>query len=155
MSVRVCLDLNVFIAAEIAGSQGASSTTPVRLVEACRSGRVELVISRRMLDRFVTVLTRHPRLKLTLEAATARADLLGDLTALSNLLVVGGRVAPLADEEDRGVLDTALAGNARYLATYNLSDFEAAAIRDEETEFLRVADVLIVHPADLAEVLGI
>lgn len=155
MPVRVCLDLNVFVAAEIAQARGVDSTTPVRLVDACRSGQIELVISRAMLDRFIAVLVRHPRLNLGSREAVTRAELLADLSAVSNLLVVGGKVLPLRDEEDQGVLEAAHAGNARYLATYNLSDFENAAVLDPETGFLRSRDLLILHPADLARVLDI
>jgi hypothetical protein len=54
---RVCLDLNVFVAAEIALSQGKRGTTPLRLPEAARRGEFDLVVSRGMLDRLVDVLS--------------------------------------------------------------------------------------------------
>jgi len=62
---------------------------------------------------------------------------------------------PLRDIEDRGVLEAALAGRARYLATYNLNDFTGAATRDPDTGYLRVRELFILHPADLAEVIGL
>ena len=151
---RVCLDLNVFVAAEIATVKDRRDSTPRRLVDACRAGRFDLVVSRAMLERLTVVLCRPP-LRLTLELATERTELIAELAALPNLIVAGGGVIPLRDVEDRGVLETALAGHAHYLATYNLDDFAGAATRDPDTGALRVRDLTILHPAALAAELGI
>lgn len=151
--LRICLDLNVFVAAEIALVKGRRGTTPLRLVEACRGGRFDLVVSRAMLDRLTTVLCRPP-LSLSLALATERVDLLAELAALPNLLVAGGGVMPVRDLEDRGVLEAALAGRARYLATYDLAHFRGAAKPDPATGYLRVRDLLVLHPADLAREIG-
>ncbi len=152
--LRICLDLNVFVAAEIAVTKGKRGTTPVRLVDACRGGRFDLVISRAMLDRLTDVFQRQP-LHLSLALATERTELIAELASLAHLIVAGGGVLPIRDVEDRGVLEAVLAGRARYLATYNLDDFEAGAVRDPETGDLRVRDVSILHPAALAERLGL
>lgn len=152
--LRVCLDLNVFVAAEIALAKGHRATTPLRLQQACREGRFDLVVSHAMLERLTAVL-RRPPLNLSVELATERVELIAELAALGNLLVVGGGVMPLRDVEDRGVLEAALAGRADYLATYNLDDFAAATEHDPETGFLRVRDLLILHPADLVRIAGL
>ncbi|HKP76637.1 MAG TPA: PIN domain-containing protein [Longimicrobiaceae bacterium] len=149
---RVCLDLNVFVAAEIAVAKGRRDTTPIRLIDACRRGEFELVISRSMLDRLVEVL-RRPPLRLTLHTATERAETIAELAALPNLIVTGGGVMPLRDTEDRGVLEAALAGRAHFLATYNLAHFAAGAALGEGR--LQVRDLVILHPADLAAELGL
>jgi predicted nucleic acid-binding protein len=151
---RICLDLNVFVAAEIAKVKGHLETTPLRLVDACRGGRFDLVISRAMLDRLTGVLRRLP-LQLPLELATERTELIAELAALPNLIVAGGGVMPLRDVEDRGVLETALAGRANYLATYNLDDFITASTLDAVTGHLCVRDLVILHPRDLAVAIGL
>jgi predicted nucleic acid-binding protein len=151
--LRVCLDLNVFVAAEIARVKERRGTTPLRLVDACRGGRFDLVISRAMLDRLTSVL-RRPPLNLSLALATERAELIAELAALPNLIVAGGGVMPVRDVEDRGVLESAVAGGAHYLATYNLDDFRAVATPDPESGTLGVRDLWIVHPAVLAERIG-
>jgi putative PIN family toxin of toxin-antitoxin system len=148
---RVCLDLNVFVAAEIAVAIGRRDTTPIKLIEACRRGEIELVVSRSMLDRLVDVL-RRPPLRLTLHTATERVETIAELAVLPNLIVTGGGVMPLRDTEDRGVLEAALAGRADFLATYNLAHFAAGAAASEGR--LRVRDLVILHPADLAAELG-
>ena len=152
--LRVCLDLNVFVAAEIALARERHDTTPLRLVEACRGGRFDLVVSRAMLNRLTDVLRRSP-LNLSLALATERTDLIAEMAALSNLLVVGGGVMPLGDTEDRGVLEAALAGRADYLATYNLEDFAPVAVRDPDTGHLRVHTLQILHPRILADEIGL
>src|SRR6185436_19939339 len=145
---------NVFVANEIATLKGHADTTPRRLVGACRQGHVDLIISRAMLDRLTDVL-RRPPLRLTLETATERTELIAELAALPNLIVAGGGVMPLRDVEDRGVLETALAGRAQYLATYNLDDFTASSTRDPTTGHLCVRDLVILHPRDLAVAIGL
>ena len=152
--LRICLDLNVFVAAEIALAKGRHDTTPLRLIEACRGGRFDLVVSRAMLDRLTDVL-RRPPLNLGLPLATERSDLIAEMAALSNLLVVGGGVMPLGDIEDQGVLEAALAGRADYLATYNLEDFAPIAVRDPDTGHLLIRTLQILHPRTLAGELGL
>ena len=75
---------------------------------------------------------------------------LGRRSFLRLSAVAGGGVMPLRDVEDRGVLETALAGRARYLATYNLDDFAGAATQDADTGALRVRDLTLLHPVELA-----
>jgi predicted nucleic acid-binding protein len=151
---RICLDLNVFVAAEIAVALGRRDTTPIRLVEACRGGRFDLVVSRAMLDRLTDVLQRPP-LQLSLALATERTELIAELASLPNLIVTGAGVLPVRDVEDRGVLEAALAGRARYLATYNLGDFESGAVRDPGSGDLRIRELSILPPAEVAERLGL
>jgi predicted nucleic acid-binding protein len=146
---RVCLDLNVFIAAEIALAKGHESTTPLRLMKACREGRFDLVTSWPMLERLAEVLQRPP-LNLDLGLALERAEEIADLSTLPNLLVVGGGILQVRDPEDRGVLETALAGRAHYLATYNLADFEGVAGRGSGIDSRQVRDLRILHPRELA-----
>jgi len=134
--------------------KGHRDTTPLRLMNACRGGRFDLVISRAMLDRLTAVLCRAP-LRLTLELATERTELIAELAALPNLIVAGGGVIPLRDLEDRSVLEAALAGRADYLATYNLADFAASSTRDPATGHLHVRDLVILHPQDLAVAIGL
>jgi predicted nucleic acid-binding protein len=146
---RVCLDLNVFVAAEIALAKGHESTAPLRLMNAYREGRFHLVTSWPMLERLAEVLPRPPR-NLNLDLALERAEEIADLSALPNLLVVGGGILPVRDSEDGGVLETAVAGRAHYLATYNLADFEGAARQGIGANPRQLHELRILHPRELA-----
>jgi predicted nucleic acid-binding protein len=148
--LRVCLDLNVFVSAEIARHRSAWTSPALRLVEACRAGEVDLIVSSPMLERLAEVLTRSP-LKLTPVTAQERVDLIAEYAALRSLLVAGTGVYPFTDLEDRTVLEAALAGQADYLATYNLKHFAPAAIEDPATGLLCVGSLLIVDPPTLRD----
>lgn len=131
--LRLCLDLNVFVADLLSrrlahDGKGAAGY----LVEAvrrsvCPVGPVQLVISHGMLDRLWSVLveqlgTDHSIAQRVTDALAAMAAN-GPSWTPPHIVLGGVGVLPLRDAEDRGVLETALAGRAHVLATSNLRDF--------------------------------
>ncbi|WP_024547016.1 PIN domain-containing protein [Picosynechococcus sp. NKBG15041c] len=123
---RWCLDLNIWCAsllADLKGSQGSACQT---LVDIVRKGHyqdttVDLVISWGMLNRLKEVLLR---LGIENNLATGYVDVIRAYCDLNPSLTLGGTgVIPLQDEEDRHVLETALAGGADILVTANFKDF--------------------------------
>ena len=148
---RVCLDLNVLVRRELALLAGKPDNVARRLFDACVLGQCDLIISRAMTDRFGQVLERRVGYPAT--EARLRAERVQMVSRLANLIVVGGGIAPMNDLEDQGVLETALAGGAHYLATYNIHDFEPAATRDVTTGRLRVRELHIVTPDELLAIL--
>jgi hypothetical protein len=111
------------ILSEGLGRRGTAAQT---LVDAVRSGLsprgpVALVISWGMLNRLREVLVRF-------DFGANQADRLIQVIATiardgPSLTLGGVGVLPLDDEEDRHVLETALAGGADMLVTQNLRDF--------------------------------
>ncbi|MDR7117719.1 hypothetical protein J2X41_003635 [Caulobacter sp. BE254] len=101
-------------------------TAALALVDAVRSGLsargpVALVVSWGMLNRLREVLVRF-------EFGALEAERLVQVIATiardgPSLTLGGAGVLPLDDEEDRHVLETALAGGADMLVTQNLKDF--------------------------------
>jgi hypothetical protein len=163
--LRICLDLNVFVAALLATERGRRDTAAQSLVESVRRGDsalgpMQLVVSWGMLNRLGKVLEREfrvprDRTDLYLQAIAAYAALGPE--RLDPLLTLGGTgIIAMRDEEDRHVLETAAAGGAGLVVTSNLGDF---AIRD--TEILEADRVLeypgprgrlvIAHPFRVAE----
>jgi hypothetical protein len=70
-------------------------------------------------------------------------------------MVLGGRVQPMNDTEDGGVLDTAIAGGADLLITSNLRDFAPGPRSGIDAKIVRLdadgeADVLLFRHGRLA-----
>jgi predicted nucleic acid-binding protein len=163
-ALRVCLDLNVWCAPLLSEKEGRSNTASQLLASAAAAGfcalrPTQLVISWGMLGRMEQVLVT----KLRVPASDARwfiEQIARSATAApaghAPYLVLGGTaVVPLHDEEDAGVLETALAGRAEILVTGNMADFV-----NYRTEVLKPGlialhrapehEVVIAHPAEVA-----
>lgn len=128
----ICLDLNIWVADLLATAKGRVDTAAQTLVNVvrdgtCQLGPIQLVISWGMLDRLQLVITRE--FAVTPELANAYVSSIATIAEMGPsgtppYLVLGGTgVLPLRDQEDRGVLETAFAGNARTLVTHNFKDF--------------------------------
>ncbi len=129
--LRVCLDLNVWVVDFLATRRGGRGGSSQWLVDAVRAGTspagpFQLVVSLGMLERLGVVLVRA----LGVDAAVAETALRA-IAGIASLgpagdhpyAMVGGGVCPIRDEEDRHVLEVAVAGGADALATANLADF--------------------------------
>jgi hypothetical protein len=146
--LRLCLDLNVFVADLLAARDGRQGTAATALVDAVREGAgslgpIQLIISWGMLDRLERVL----RSELGIEPATAyaRCRQLARYARQGPSLTLGGTgVLPMRDIEDRHVLETALAGEADWLVTANLKDF-AKGSRAKMRVRIVVPGRLVVH----------
>ena len=128
--IRLCLDLNVWVG-DLLGARRGRKGASAWLADAVRSGLtparpVQLVVSLGMLDRLAAVFVRDfdmsPSLADAVVQNIAAIPLFGPAEEHPHV-VVGGSVYPMADEEDRHVLEVAVAGRADVLATANLRDF--------------------------------
>jgi predicted nucleic acid-binding protein len=125
--LRLCLDLNIWVAALLADRKGRTNTGSQYLVEIVRSGSspvgaVNLVISLGMLDELKSVIVEH--LGLNIEIADAYVSAIEEYAKLGAQLTLGGTgVIGLRDIEDAHVLETAIAGKADFLVTANFKDF--------------------------------
>jgi predicted nucleic acid-binding protein len=132
--LRLCLDLNIWVAALLADRKGRTNTGSQYLVEIVRSGSspvdaVNLIISLGMLDELKSVIVEH--LGLNIETADAYVSAIEEYAKLGAQLTLGGTgVIGLRDTEDAHVLETAIAGKADFLVTANFKDF----IVDQDTK---------------------
>ena len=122
---RVCVDLNVFVAAERAARAGKASGLSRRVLEAVERREITLVFSLNMAARLAERLEDRAGLSGTEAAAvvalyTTLADPPGLLTREQPVVALGE--GPHAEEDSR-VVEAALAGRADYLVTYNIADF--------------------------------
>ena len=130
--LRLCLDLNIWVAALLAEAKGRQGTACQELVEIVRRGRclsqpVQLIISWGMLNRLRQVLVQKlqvstPTAERYLETITAYAQL-GAMDASPQLTLGGTGIVPIRDSEDAHVLETAISGKAQVLVTANFKDF--------------------------------
>lgn len=151
-AIRLCVDLNVWVRFMLAVRKEAvrAATAHATIVEAAKTGRsaagpVQLVVSHTMLSRLEDVLVR---LQFQPGDASAFCSLIGAFArrgpyGVAPHLVLGRGASPTAesrmpvydaydpavvpprnDDEDGRVLDTAVAGRAHILATYNCADFQ-------------------------------
>jgi predicted nucleic acid-binding protein len=158
--LRIVLDVNVWVANYLASARGREGTSCQSLVEMaivgyCRLGPLVSHISLPMLDTLQAVLQRE--LDISAELAEAARNVAQDAGSppLPPLLVLGGGLQPMKDEEDAGVLETALAAGADLLVTANMKDFTPGPKGDIDAEVIRtrqsVADVLLFRNAKAAE----
>ena len=125
--LRLCIDLNIWVAALLADRKGRSNTASQYLVEIVRSGvspvgEVSLIISLGMLDELRSVIIEH--LGLNLDIADVYISAIEEYAKLGVQLTLGGTgVIGLRDTEDLHVLETAIAGKADFLITANFKDF--------------------------------
>lgn len=158
MPVRLCLDLNVWLGAVLSERAGRKDTAAQLLVQAVRSGQsvrgpVASVISWGMLNRYRQVLVGAG---LERDHADRLVEVMATIARDGPSLTLGGvGVLPLEDEEDRHVLETAVAGRADMLVTHNLRDFVGQDVRtlvaDRYYGFEAAgAKLLVVHTYDAA-----
>lgn len=159
--LRLCLDLNVWVADFLGtrrGRRGGSSPWLADAVRsgACPTGPLQLVVSLGMLDRLALVLARE--FQVEADAAETLVRAIGGVASFGPAgdhphAVVGGGVYPLRDEEDRHVLEVAVAAEADMLVTANMADFETAdVIKVGDGSHVRLyprpgqATLVIAHP---------
>jgi hypothetical protein len=183
--IRLCVDLNVWVRYLRASVRPSERQTAAQaIVEAvkagrCTAGAIQVVVSHTMLSRLEDVLVR---LGYGPGDASAFCSNIGTMSrrgpaGVAPHVVLGGGVAstaeatmpiynpydpsvvpPRGDDEDGRVLDTAIAGRAHILATFNFEDFQspnAAVIEPGRMQVYRGAHhrVAIVHADTCAEFL--
>ncbi len=158
MPVSLCLDLNVWFGAILSERLGRTDTAAQVLTLAARSGvcergSVSLVISWGILNRLRQVLAGAGFAR---DDADRLIEILATIARDGPSLTLGGvGVLPLDDEEDRHVLETALAGRADMLVTHNLKDFIGRGVQTLVADRYYGVDIagqklLIVHTYDAA-----
>lgn len=162
--IRICLDLNVWVADFLGTRRGRRGGSGPWLADAVRSatspaGPLQLVVSLGMLERLALVLARDFGVEASTATMLTRA--IEGIAALGPAgdhpyVLFGSGVYPVRDEEDRHVLEVALAGDADVLATANLGDFNIEGIGNVgDGERIKICSppgrrpLIIAHPDDV------
>jgi predicted nucleic acid-binding protein len=144
--MRLCVDLNVWVADQLALAAGRSNTSASQVINAVNSRRFgdvppQLVMSMQMLDNLRIVLVE--RVKAVEEHAVAFIDAIeatirtGPDQLDPYLIMTGAEKFAVSDREDREVLATAFAGRAELLVTSNLKHFRTEKCEMIETTTVR------------------
>jgi predicted nucleic acid-binding protein len=172
-SLRIVLDVNIWVANLLASAKGRRETAAQRLISIVSQGRwdnrdVQLIVSLEMLDTLQTVLERIGAGSATAEAycAAVKDIMQSGPDRLDPYLLLGdGREQfAMSDVEDAGVLATAFAAKASLLVTDNLKDFKTDDALRVDTQIIGAAsrarqlyalrhqrsgiDLLVAHPFD-------
>ncbi|MCJ2060338.1 PIN domain-containing protein [Methylobacterium sp. J-048] len=131
MVLRVCLDVNVWIAYLLALQHSRVGTAPMRLVamvQACAAGTIplQLMVSQEMLGTLERVLKRQglpDHLAEGFPHAVEGLMQVGPEKLQPALLTAGRDQLAMTDREDAGVLAFCMADRVDLLVTDNLSDF--------------------------------
>ena len=134
-ALRVCLDVNIFVADFLSGRRGNPAGSSSKIVDLVRNGTsalgpLQLLLSWRMLTTLGIVLERLGEMPddawATCELFAAVAEF-GPLQEPPTLVLGGTGLLPLMDNEDVGVAETAFTGKADLFITADLDDFEFGA----------------------------
>ncbi|WP_407530925.1 PIN domain-containing protein, partial [Methylobacterium oryzisoli] len=146
--LRVCLDLNVWVADLIGRQAGRTGTVLMRIVEMVKAMSVagtplQLVISQEMLGTLEAVLIRQKVPAFLAErfsAAVSNLMINGPEKLQPAVLTSGRDQLAMHDREDAGVLATCIAERVDLLVTDNLRDFITKDSERRDTRLVSRAD---------------
>ncbi|MCJ2091897.1 PIN domain-containing protein [Methylobacterium sp. J-072] len=175
--LRLCLDVNVWIAYLLALQRGRTGTAPMRLVAMVRDAAagdipLQLTISREMLGTLERVLKRQGLPDRLAEGFPQVVDGLmrvGPEKLHPAMLTAGRDQLAMADREDAGVLAFCIADRVDLLVTDNLVDFATNDSERRDTRHVSRSDgttrqlfallheradgvsLVVAHPIDAVE----
>jgi putative PIN family toxin of toxin-antitoxin system len=137
MSVKIVVDTNVFIGA-LLSSQGLNR----QLIRRCLLGEYQPLMGTALFTEYESVMERAEIIARCPLDRTEILDLLAAFLSVSEWVNIYYTWRPnLKDEGDNHVIELAVAGNAKILATNNIKDFKAAE--------LLFPDLLILTPEQI------
>lgn len=137
MSVKIVVDTNVFIGA-IISSQGLNRG----LIRRCLLGEYQPLMGNALFLEYESAMERAEILARCPLDRTEIFDLLAAFLSVSEWINIYYSWQPnLKDEGDNHVIELAIAGNAKIVATNNIKDFQGSE--------LIFPDVLILTPAQI------
>ena len=132
MSVKIVVDTNVFIGA-ILSSQGLNR----ELIRRCLLGEYQPMMSNALYLEYESVIEREEIIaKCQLDQSKVNELLDGFLSVSKWVYIYYSWRPNLRDEGDNHVIELAIAGNARIVATNNLKDFRVSELTFPQLQIL-------------------
>ena len=137
MSTRIVIDTNVFIGA-IVSSQGLNR----EMIRRCLLSEYQPLMGNALFSEYESVMEREEIIARCLLDRTELLDLLAAFLSVSEWINIYYSWRPnLKDEGDNHIIELAVAGNAKIVATNNIKDFQKAE--------LIFPDILIAKPEQI------
>ena len=138
MSVKIVVDTNVFIGA-ILSSQGLNR----ELIRRCLLGEYQPIMSNALYLEYESVIEREEIIaKCQLDRSKVN-ELLDGFLSVSRWVYIYYSWRPnLRDEGDNHVIELAIAGNARIVATNNLKDFRGSELTFPQLQILNPHQII-------------
>jgi len=140
MSTRIVIDTNVFIGA-IISSQGQNR----EMIRRCLLGEYQPLMGNALFSEYESVMEREEIVARGPLDRTEILDLLAAFLSVSEWINIYYSWRPnLKDEGDNHIIELAVAGNAKLVATNNIKDFQKAE--------LIFPDILIAKPEQIIRI---
>jgi len=138
MAVKIVIDTSVFVSALI-GSRGASR----ELVRRCLNGDYQPLMGNALFSEYESVIHRQEIIAKCPLSTEEILTLLASFMSVSQWIHIYYLWRPnLKDEADNHLIELAIAGNARILATKNIKDFQNAELLFPELSILKPEEII-------------
>jgi putative PIN family toxin of toxin-antitoxin system len=138
MAIKIVVDTSVFISALIS-SKGSSR----ELIRRCLKGEYQPLMGNALFSEYESVIQRSEiiaRCPLTSEEIST---LLASLMSISQWISIYYLWRPnLKDEADNHLIELAVAGNAKIIATHNVKDFQNAELLFPNLSILKPEEIM-------------
>jgi len=138
MAIKIVVDTSVFVAGLI-GSTGASR----ELIRRCLKLHYQPLMGTTLLSEYESVIQREEILTLCPLTKTEVFSLLTSFMSVSEWVSIYYSWRPnLKDEADNHLIELAVAGNAKIIATNNIRDFQNSELLFPNLSILKPDDIL-------------
>jgi putative PIN family toxin of toxin-antitoxin system len=138
MGMKIVVDTSVFISALI-GSTGPSR----ELIRRCLRGEYQPLMGNALFSEYESVIEREEILAKCPLTREEISTLLASFMSVSQWVFIYYLWRPnLTDEADNHLIELAVAGNARFIATNNIKDFKNAQLLFPNLSILKPEEIL-------------
>ncbi|MGL5941218.1 MAG: putative toxin-antitoxin system toxin component, PIN family [Waterburya sp.] len=139
MAIKIVVDTNIFISVLIGQSESASR----ELVRQCLRGKYQPLMGNALFAEYQDVVNRDNITTLCPLTTDEKTNLLAAFMSVCQWVRVYYLWRPnLPDEADNHVIELAVAGNAKIIATKNIKDFKRSQLQFPQFQILKPEEVL-------------
>ncbi|MGL4880153.1 MAG: putative toxin-antitoxin system toxin component, PIN family [Waterburya sp.] len=139
MAIKIVVDTNIFISVLIGQSESASR----ELVRQCLRGKYQPLMGNALFAEYQDVVNRDNITTLCPLTTDEKTNLLAAFMNVCQWVRVYYLWRPnLPDEADNHVIELAVAGNAKIIATKNIKDFKRSQLQFPQFQILKPEEVL-------------